>query len=327
MFISRLLFSSGIENAVGIRRVLFVGMSPTVVQISNHIQRHPELGFSGLGYLDAEPEPVSRSTRQHRLGSVAELSQIVDETQPHWIVVRRGLEVPPERVEDFLELRYGGVQTADAAAVYEMLFGRVCATELGIAEAICSYVLRPDPFIANLQSLYSTVFGVLAVIAFSPVMAMIAIILKVTRRGPILSRELRNGLRNSTFTMYRFRCMAEPGRGTGFERFLKRYSLDALPELFNVVAGDMLFIGPKADRPELAARMSQLLPLYKQRQLVKPGIVGWAQVHDDQVPLRDTLLDLEYDLYYIKNLAPSLDLLILFRAIRVFFRDRPGTPI
>jgi lipopolysaccharide/colanic/teichoic acid biosynthesis glycosyltransferase len=122
------------------------------------------------------------------------------------------------------------------------------------------------------------------------------------------------------FTLYRFRAQAAgapTARPPAIGRFLRRFRLDVLPQLWNVLRGEMALVGPRADRPECAARLDVLLPFYRQRTVVKPGITGWAQINafrDEMVA--DEVRRLEYDLYYVKNFSASLDLFVIFRALR-----------
>ncbi len=323
----RLLFSAALKNSLGKRRVLFLGTSPTVFQVASHFHQHPELGMLPIGYLDGVHGSAPPDATLKRLGSVDDLSQVVDETAPEWILIGNRKEVQPWWVREFLELRFGGIETEEIARVYETTFGRVCAREVRPADVLFAGSLSPRTVSERLHTMYTLGFALtLAILAF-PLMLLAALLIKITSRGPIFIREMRVGLHDVPFTMYRFRC-AEIGpgipRATPIGKILARFRLQPLPQLFQVLVGQMSLVGPEALRPETTAALSEKIPFYRQRHMVKPGITGWEQVNDnrssDQVV--DALRQLEYDLYYIKNLSPSLDFFILLRSAKtLLLRD------
>jgi lipopolysaccharide/colanic/teichoic acid biosynthesis glycosyltransferase len=317
----RLLFSAAMRNTVGARRVLFLGLTPAVTQLAGHLAQHPELGLSPIGYLSRESDAGAASSGFVRLGTLAEFTDVIEEHHPDWIVVGKREEIPPWWVDDFLELRFGGIRAQKASSLYENIFGRVSAKELLPEELIFGDSLEPSPVWVNLQSAYSLVLAVVALVVALPLLLAIALAVKITSRGPILLRVRSAGL-HAPFDCYRFRCVhqQEGGGVTPIGRFLRRLRLDGLPQLVNVLRGDMSLVGPRAVRPEFADRLGALIPFYGQRHLVRPGLTGWAQVSAaaDMVA-SDALGLVEYDLHYIRNLSPALDLLILLSAFRSAF--------
>jgi lipopolysaccharide/colanic/teichoic acid biosynthesis glycosyltransferase len=317
MFLCRILFSLGLRNKVGERRVLFVGFSPTAIKLAGYLGGHPEFGLTPIGYLGL-PQPEERpGAGLARLGTAANLPGIVDEYRPDWIVVAEQEEIQPRWVDDFLDLRFGGVHTAQAAKLYETTLGRVCISEIRPGELIFSEALQPDPFNLRLQPFYSIPGALVTILIALPLFAIIAILVKTASPGPVLLRERRIGRNGVPFTMFRFRCTRQDGSATKAGKLMRHLGLDALPQFWNVLRGEMSIVGPYPDRPEFAARLNELIPFHQQRTAVKPGMTGWAQMHDF---LDDTALDatrrLEYDLYYVKNLSPSLDLSVILRWCR-----------
>jgi exopolysaccharide biosynthesis polyprenyl glycosylphosphotransferase len=172
-----------------------------------------------------------------------------------------------------------------------------------------------------------------------PVMALIALAIKLESRGPALFRQPRLGQNGRVFILKKFRSMREDAekltgpvwaqqedpRVTRVGSFLRKTRLDELPQLFNVLVGDMSFIGPRPERPEFVYELQKQIPFYMERLSVKPGITGWAQVkYRYGASVEDALEKLQYDLYYIKNLSLFLDLVILIATIQVvlFARGR-----
>lgn len=317
IFIWRILFSIGIRNKVGLRRVLFVGFSPAIAQMADFLGKHPEMGFAPLGYLDcAEVTPVP-DAKMARLGDPAKLYEVLEECRADWLVVGKRQQIDASHANDFLEMRFGGVQTEDAAGFFEKTLGRICATEVRPQDLIWSEGLQPNPLNARLQSMYSTALGLALAIPLLP-LAALAAICAAASGGPALIRERRLGMNGEPFTAYVFRC---PANRAG--RFLRRFGLHRLPQIWNVLRGQMAFVGPEADRPEYASRLREAIPFYAQRTVVRPGITGWAQINQAwDGSDGDALKRLEYDLYYIKNLSPLLDLFVMLRALReqIFLR-------
>jgi exopolysaccharide biosynthesis polyprenyl glycosylphosphotransferase len=180
--------------------------------------------------------------------------------------------------------------------------------------------------------LYSLAIAAVLTILFSPLMLLVAIAVKFSSPGPVLYGQKRVGLDDKTFTVYKFRSMyvdAEARTGavwaqkddpriTPVGRIIRRLRFDELPQLFNVLKGDMSIVGPRPERPEFVKTLTEQIPYYRQRHCVKPGITGWAQInykYGDK--LEDTVIKLEYDLYYIKNLALTLDTFIMFHTLKV----------
>ena len=168
----------------------------------------------------------------------------------------------------------------------------------------------------------SLTLAALAFLLTFPLMLLIALFIRITSSGPVLLREPRAGFNGSTFDLYRFRCvyLTEGRRPTPLGSLLRKLHLDGLPQLLNVLRRDMSLVGPRAMRPEFAARLGELIPFYRQRHMVRPGLTGWAQVNANAgAAEEDALAALEYDLHYIRNLSPAFDLLILLSAARATF--------
>jgi len=315
----RLVFATAIRNAVGARRVLFLGVTPTVAQLAGHLGQHPELGLAPIGYLDSGGAP-NTSGGLMRLGAMNDLFHAIGEHHPDWIVVGKRKEIPPGRVDELLEMRFGGIRAEPASRLYESTFGRVSALEILPAEVVFGDSMRPDSAWVDLQSVYSFVFCLFALVVTLPLMFLIAALLKITSPGPIFALQRCAGLHAAPFNLYQFRCTSQ-GQPTRLGRLLRRLRLDALPQLANVLRGEMSLAGPRALRAEFAARLSELIPFYSQRHLVRPGLTGWEQV-SAHAGTKDALVLLEYDLHYVRNLSPALDLLILLSALRSTFYRR-----
>lgn len=327
----RLFYSTVGLRALGIQRLLFLGSSPVVREIAAYIQEHPEIGMMTAGYVD-DLEPGTPLPGGKLMGSIADLDQVVQAIKPNRIVV--GMTERRQRlpVNSLLELRFSGIHIEDALVTYEATFGRISIRELRPSQLIFSTELGPRGHSVFWHSAFSLAIAALLAVLFAPLMLLVAIAVKLTSRGPVLHRQKRVGLNDIPFTVYKFRSMyvdaeAKTGavwaqkddpRVTSIGRWIRRLRFDELPQLFNVLRGDMAIVGPRPERPEFVKTLTEQIPYYRQRHCVKPGITGWAQINYKYGDtLEDTVIKLEYDLYYIKNLAISLDTFIIFHTLKV----------
>jgi len=321
----------------GHQRVLFLGWSTAIQEIAAHLESHPEVGITNLGYVDGGHPPGEVLCGAPVLGPLDQVRRIAGQIKPDRIVVgvteRRG-RLP---VQDLLELKFSGIHVEEAATTYEVLRGRVSIKELRLSQLVFSGEWGPRRELVILQSLYSAVIALAATLVTLPVMLLTAVAVKLTSRGPILYRQQRVGLRGRAFVIYKFRSMyadAEARTGavwaakddpriTPVGRWLRKLRLDELPQLLNVLRGEMSIVGPRPERPEFVRILAEQIPFYHQRHCVKPGITGWAQVnyrYGDTV--EDAAIKLEYDLYYIKHLSPALDAFVLFHTVKTMLRFR-----
>lgn len=322
----RLLFSVGIDHAVGALRTLFLGSSPTAIQLADYYGRDSQFGLIPIGYILLDAEPAPPDSEVLRPQTAPEMLRMIDEAYPHRIIVAKPARMSPTWVDSFLELQFGGIQAEDAATLYERTFGRVCLAEIRPSQLIFGDDFEPRETSLKLQWVYSFGLAVVLAIPLLPLVLVIALLLKLTSREPVLMREVRVGLHDQPVTLYRFRWTREQNsvvQPTRLGRLLRAWRLDSLPLLYNVLRGDLSIVGPRAVRPEFARALSEMIPIYRHRHRVRPGLTGWAQVSgidDEGVP--EQISELEYDLYYVKNVSASLDLSILTGSLRALLAER-----
>ncbi len=332
----RIALSDAIMGNLTGERVLFLGASPVSLQIAEQIQSRPELGMTFAGVLDDEPAEGASGVNGW-LGSIADLRKVVAEQKINRIVV--GLRERRQKMPVFelLDLGFAGIQIEEAATTFEQVFQRVCTEQIRPSQLIFTSKLGPGPAMVRVQSMYSWVIALAGLIIASPVMILAAILVKLTSPGPALYKQQRVGLNGKIFTIFKFRSMrADAEAKTGavwaqrndprispLGRFLRKSRIDELPQLFNVLRGEMSVVGPRPERPEFVATLSEQIPFYRQRHVVRPGITGWAQInHKYGDTIEDTVKKLEYDLYYIKSLSPALDFLVMFHTAKVMLLSR-----
>jgi sugar transferase (PEP-CTERM system associated) len=333
----RVIYSGVLVSAVHAQRVLFLGASRVAQEIAGRFEEKPELGLAPIGFV-GEPEANGAVAWSGKLlGPLEEFRSIVEHTNPDRIIVAMSERRRQLPLLALLDLRFSGVRIEEAATAYETAFGRVSVQEIRPSQLIFSSELGPRPNTVRLQSVYSTIIALVGAVLTAPLMAIIAGLVRLTSPGPILHRQLRVGKLGKPFMLYKFRSMyvdAEAKTGavwakkrdpriTPIGRLLRPFRLDELPQFFNVLRGEMSIVGPRPERPEFVQTLAEQIPFYHQRHCVKPGITGWAQInHPYSDSLEDAITKLEYDLYYIKNLAPALDAYIIFHTLKVILLAR-----
>ena len=321
----------------GAERVLFIGCSPVIRQIVERIQERPELGFVPIGYLNAEQGTAECTDFPCRpMGPIQKVRQVVAAARPARIVVGMSERRHQLPVYDLLDLSLSGVRIEESAALYEIAFGRICIHELRPSQLIFNQFgpRNRNLLLRNGLNFLAAFLGVLMAL---PVMLVTALAVKLTSAGPVLFRQTRVGLNDRPFTLFKFRSMyvdAEAHTGavwatqddprvTPLGRWLRRLRLDELPQLFNVLRGEMALVGPRPERPEFVQTLREQIPFYRQRHAVLPGITGWAQINYKYGnTLDDTVMKLEYDLYYIKHASLALDLYIMFHTVKTMLLQR-----
>ena len=332
----RVLYDRVVMRQLARETVVFLGASPVARMIGERLAENPHFGLSVAGYL--EDSPASGNVPASLLlGPIGDLRATVEALKPQRIIVgmaeRRG-RLP---VHDLLDLRFSGIHIEEAQTTYEAVFSRVSVKDLRPSQLIFMSDLGPRPQSEFLQSIYSFALALVGFLVASPVMLLVALSVRLTSSGPVLYRQVRAGKDSANFTLFKFRSMYEDAeaksgavwaskddpRVTPLGRWLRRLRLDELPQLINVLRGEMVIVGPRPERPEFVKVLVEQIPYYQQRLAVKPGITGWAQInHKYGDTLEDTLLKLEYDLYYIKNLNMALDLYIMFHTAKVMLLSR-----
>lgn len=331
----RIIFSTYALRIMGGERLLLVGGSPLLQEIAEHVAESPASGVQIIGFVDSDQRADTGGGKF--LGGTDSLREIVAATHPARIVVgmlERRNRLP---VADLLDLRFSGNTIEEAATAYERICGRVPIRELRPSQLIYS----ADTVLLRRAVLYQKatnfVVAVVGLILSAPFMLLTALAVRLSSRGPVLYRQVRVGMAGKPFTLYKFRSMRtdaemhtgavwaskDDPRVTLVGRLIRRIRFDELPQLLNVLKGEMSIVGPRPERPEFVKTLAEEIPYYRQRHAVRPGITGWAQINYKYGDtLEDTIIKLEYDLYYIKHLSFSLDTYIIFHTLKAMLLSR-----
>jgi sugar transferase (PEP-CTERM system associated) len=337
IFAWRVFFSAYVLRVVAQDRLLLVGASPLLEDIAKHIEEHPESGLEVVGYVTDRERAGTAMAGGKVLGPVTSLREIVQTTNADRVVVgmtERRARMP---VSELLELRFAGHIIEEAASTYEQVCGRVCLKELRPSQLIYSGELGPRRTSMFYQTAMNLILAAVGIVVATPIILLTALAVRLTSAGPVLYRQVRVGMDGIPFTLYKFRSMradaeAQTGavwatkddpRVTPLGRTLRKLRIDEIPQLFNVLKGEMSVVGPRPERPEMVESLSEQIPYYRHRHCVRPGITGWAQVNYKYGDtLEDVICKLEYDLYYIKHMSLSLDSYIVFLTVKATLLSR-----
>lgn len=324
-----------IGRQVGPReRLLIVGTNPVAINLAAElVERRHDLGVEIVGFVDADPARAGASDLNPTIiGTIEDIPSIVRARSVDRVVVSlvdaRG-KLPMEKL---LEMKLDGVTFDHLTSVYEEYTGKIAVENLRPSWLIFSAGFRKSRSLAAIKRSLDVAVSAAGLLVGAPVMALIALGVRLTSPGPVFYHQRRVGLRGHIFTVHKFRSMrqdAEAGTGavwasptgdarvTPIGRFLRKTRLDELPQLWNILRGEMSFVGPRPERPEFVTELTRVIPYYGQRHIVRPGLTGWAQIcYTYGASTEDALQKLQYDLYYIKNLSIGLDLYIMFETIK-----------
>jgi sugar transferase (PEP-CTERM system associated) len=272
------------------------------------------------------------------IGTIEDIPSIVRARSVDRVVVSltdaRG-KLPMEKL---LDMKLDGVTFDHLASVYEEYTGKIAVENLRPSWFIFSSGFRKTRVLAASKRVLDVVASALGLVVTAPIMALVALAVRLTSPGPVLYHQNRVGLHGRIFVVHKFRTMrenaeAETGavwaakdgdpRVTSIGGILRRVRLDELPQLWNVLKGEMSFVGPRPERPEFVSNLTEQIPYYGQRHVIRPGVTGWAQVrYTYGASTEDALEKLQYDLFYIKNISIALDFYILFLTIKTVIARR-----
>jgi sugar transferase (PEP-CTERM system associated) len=314
------------------QRLLIIGTGPTARKVARQVLDQHDFSYRIVGFIDDDPAMVGRSVVNPRvIGTPADIARLVREHQVDRIVIglsdRRG-KLP---LDELLDAKLAGVRVEETATIYERLTGKILLDELKPSWLIFSDGFRARRLTRLTKRLVDLSLSIVGLIVASPLMALTALAVRLDSDGPALYTQDRVGENGRVFTLYKFRSMrmdAERGtpvwarddddRITRVGRIIRLTRLDELPQLWNVLRGDMSFVGPRPERPFFVEQLAAAIPFYRQRHAVKPGLTGWAQVkYRYGSSIEDAREKLRYDLYYIKHLSVFFDLTIVFDTVKV----------
>lgn len=300
----------------------------TVVEIlyASHAAGMEVIGWNGGGAAHENAEQLAAELRAF-CGPKPGIDRVI-------VAMENRRESMP--VRELLDLRLCGVVIENSSALLERLSGKLPLDGLNPSALIFTEGFRMSTLHQLLRRLLSLAVSFTALVICLPLIPLIILAVRLSSPGPIFFNQIRVGQRGRLFTVHKFRTMRQDAETNGavwakkndpritpIGGFMRKTRLDEIPQLWNVLRGDMAFVGPRPERPEFVQWLSQEIPFYDLRHMVRPGITGWAQVrYQYGASLEETKRKLEYDLYYVKHQSIGLDLLIMFETIKTIILRR-----
>jgi sugar transferase (PEP-CTERM system associated) len=319
-------------------RILIVGSGDLAVELAGQVLDRPDAGYRIVGFVGTNSDQLGKSLINPRvIGMTDQLDEIVERESIDRIVVamseRRG-QLPMAKL---LKLSLSGdVSIEEAATFLERVTGSVSLNMIRPSWLIFTGRGRQVRLAAITRSGVHRLVALIGLIFSLPLGVITAILIKVDSRGPVFYRQERVGKNGHPFVLTKFRSMkldaekAGPvwasesdGRTTRVGRILRKFRIDEIPQFWNILCGEMAFVGPRPERPHFVAQLAEQIPYYEQRHLIAPGLTGWAQIkHPYGNSIEDARQKLQYDLFYIKNYSLVLDAIILFETIKIILFGR-----
>lgn len=311
------------------KHMVLVGYSRATEEYIDRLKANPEWGYEIMGILDDNVECGMRYRGVQVFGRTEEIEELLTRTSPDEIAITLGLSEYSKLEHIVAVCEKSGVHTKFVPDYNNIIPTRPYTEDLmGLPVINIRHVPLTNTFNAIIKRTMDIVGGLGAILLFSPIMLVTAIAIKATSPGPLIYAQERVGLHNKNFRMYKFRSMdvqsprkergawtvPDDPRVTPVGKIIRRTSIDELPQLFNILKGDMSLVGPRPERPFFVEKFREEIPRYMIKHQVRPGMTGWAQINGyrGNTSIRKRI---EYDLYYIENWTPGFDIKILFLTI------------
>jgi len=317
-------------------RLLLVGTSAAAVVLARELfERRQELGVDIVGFVDPDPARVGAPViNPGVVGTIDDIPGLTSRMRVDRVVVSLSDERGKLPMDQLLDVRLrSGVLFDHLASVYEEYTGKIALENLRPSWLVFSTGFRKTRLLTITKRAFDMVAAVCGLILSLPLTLVSALVVKLeSPRDPVLYHQERVGLNGRPFTIHKFRTMrsdAEAGTGpvwsagdsdpriTRVGRLMRKTRLDEIPQLWNVLRGDMSLIGPRPERPSFVEKLTQQIPFYGQRHVVKPGVTGWAQVrYSYGASVEDAIEKMQYDLYYVKHMSLRFDFMIALETIK-----------
>ncbi len=319
-------------------KILMLGTGEAAQLLGREIRQRERLGFQLEGFVSIEPEAGNDVAGIGKLlGDASRLVAIAREHRVKKVVVALNERRGGYPIASLLDLKVHGCNVVEWPTFFEMLAGRIPIDNLAPSYFIFQSGFRKSSLLLYTRRVLSLLTALALLFILSPLVAVTALLIKIDSPGPVFYTQERVGRRGRTFRIVKFRSMrvdAETAGGaiwatendpriTRVGRWIRRARIDEIPQLWNVLKGDIGVVGPRPERPEFVQKLEAMIPYYSLRHTISPGLTGWAQVMFTYCgTIEESKEKLQYDLFYIKNMSIKLDLLILFRTVKIVLLGR-----
>jgi sugar transferase (PEP-CTERM system associated) len=318
---------------------MILGTGQIAQSLAREMRERSPVGFRVLGFLSARGDEVGQKlVGLPVIGTVDNVDRFAATDQATLILIAQEDLRGHLPIDALLRCRLRGVRVEEANSFYERLTGKILVRDLRPSSLVFADGFVRPRLLYSIKRLTEVFAAASMLVIAAPFMAVLALLVWMDTPGPILYRQRRVGVGGRLFDLLKFRSMkasAEISSGpvwsspdgdarvTRLGRVLRKLRLDELPQLINVVRGEMSFVGPRPERPEFVQRLAPVIPYYDERHTVYPGITGWAQIN---FPYGSTFEDaeekLEYDLYYVKHMSLAFDAVIMLKTVKVMLMGR-----
>ncbi|MGE5683200.1 MAG: sugar transferase [Bacillota bacterium] len=322
-----------IINGYGRRNTFLVGFNQRSNALHEEINRHKALGLDISGYIATKPENLGKEYLGVKvLATVDNITEAIDCHNAKEVIIALEKNQEDEVLNIITRCDNKNVNIKILADLYELISGQARTSQIyGFPLIDIMPQLMPE-WEKKMKRLMDIIVSLIILIVSFPVTFVISILIKLDSKGTILYKQSRVGLNGKEFNVYKFRSMRSDAekltgpvwsqkndpRITRVGRFIRKVRIDEIPQMINVLKGEMSLVGPRPERPYFVEKLSQEIPLYKKRLKVRPGVTGWAQVkHKYDENIEDVKTKLRYDLFYIENMSLRMDFKILFRTVFV----------
>ncbi len=319
-------------------RILIVGSGDSAIEIAREVLSRPDAGYRIVGFVGNDAEQLGKSLINPRvIGLTEHLNDVVKSANVDRIVVAMGERRGQFPTDKLLQLSLAGdVSIEEGAAFYERITGRVSLAMVRPSWLIFTGPGRRAKYASLSRNIVHRAAALIGALLSLPIVIVTAILIKLDSRGPVFYKQERVGQNGRPFTLIKFRSMrtdaeadgpvwASKGddRTTRVGRIMRKIRVDEIPQFWNILRGEMSFVGPRPERPHFVAQLAQEIPYYEQRHLIAPGLTGWAQIkYPYGASIEDARQKLQYDLFYIKNHSLVFDALILFETVKIILFGR-----
>ena len=333
----RWIFGS-ISKQLPSKNVLIIGSEGLAKKIGQEIYKSTWDGFRLVGFIDDDPEKQGVSiVNPGVIGGYGDIMRVIDAEKIDMIIVA----LPDRRAKlpmaALLDCKLKGVEGEEGETFNERMTGQIPLNHLKPSWMVFSDGFKSLRSRKIVKRMFDVALAVVCLVISLPVLVLTALIIRLESKGASIFSQVRVGENGKLFNIYKFRSMcadaeaksgpvwagATDDRVTRVGRVIRKIRIDELPQLINVIKGDMSFVGPRPERPFFVQKLKEVIPYYEIRTVVKPGLTGWAQVkYPYGATVQDALEKLQYDIYYIKNMSPLMDVMIFLRTIKVVLTGR-----
>ena len=319
-------------------KILIVGSGNLAVEVAREVLSRPDAGYRIVGFVGNDSDQLGKSLINPRvIGMTSELDEIVQREDIDRIVVAMGERRGQLPTDELLQLSLAGrVAIEEGASFYERVTGRVSLAMIRPSWLIFSGRGRQARLTTLSRTVVHRVVAFIGGLLSLPIAVVTAVLIKLDSRGPVFYKQERVGEGGRTFVLVKFRSMRtdaeelgpvwaskDDDRTTRVGRIIRKIRVDEIPQFWNILRGDMNFVGPRPERPHFVSQLAEEIPYYQQRHLIAPGLTGWAQIkYPYGASIEDARQKLQYDLFYIKNQGLTLDAIILFETVKIILFGR-----